>query len=200
MCDLTRGRIVDCKDAVGGLKAVYFTDKYYANIRGEATIANDEMTAAGFATWEDNAGTAPGAVVVYKYDLRPDLSSFTPTAQVSKENGTVMYEQVLSLVLQKQTKEDSLQFRLMAQGRSQIFVLDSNDNLWLMGIDEGCDVTSYDAPSGAARTDLTGYNITLTGMEKEEKIWVEATAGKGTAKYPFDNLTDIADLTITAGS
>ena len=35
--------------------------------------------------------------------------------------------------------------------------------------------------------------------EKDPLIWINATAGVATAKYPFDGLTDESALTITTG-
>ena len=50
-CDITRGRLIDCKDQIGGLKAIYICKGYNNNIEAVATINTTEMTNAGFATW-----------------------------------------------------------------------------------------------------------------------------------------------------
>jgi hypothetical protein len=51
---------------------------------------------------------------------------------------------------------------------------------------------------------MTGFTLELRAEEKDPLIWINATAGAGTggtptAKYPFDGLTDEANLTITTG-
>ena len=199
-CDLTRGRLVDCKNQVGGLRAVYFVDTYANNIRGAATIADDVMTAGGFTTWSSYGTTTAATQTVFKYDLRPDLSSLTVNTNSDPATGTTSYEQVLELTLQQLSSADSKELRLIAYNRAQIFVEDNNGNLFLLGMDNGMNVTAGVAQTGAAHTDMSGYTLTLTGREKEAKIWLPASAGNGTAKYPFDGLSDEADLTITVGT
>ena len=192
-CDLTRGRLVDCKDVLGGLKRVFLFLDYSDNVRGAATITDDVMTAGGFSTWS-------GTATCFQYDLRPDLSSLTVNVNSDPATGTTSYEQVLELTLQKLTSADNKELRLLAYQRPQIAVLDNNDNVFFLGIDEGMNVTGGTVVTGAARTDMSGYTLTLSGREKESMIWLAATAGQGTAKYPFDGLSDEADLTITVGS
>ena len=196
-CNLTRGRLVDCKDVIGGLRNVFFVSSYSANAEAQATISSDIMATAGFATWDVSSGSK---TTVYQYDLRPDLSSMTVNLQADPATGTTFFEQTLSLTLQKQTAADANQMRLIAYNRSQIFVLDTNDNVYLLGLRNGMDMTSGAIASGAAKGDLTGYTWGFVGKEKEAQIWLPATAGTGTAKYPFDGLSDEADLTITVGT
>jgi len=197
-CNLTRGRLVDCKDVIGGLRKVFFVSSYSANAEAQATISSDIMSDAGFATWDVSSGSK---TTVYQYDLRPDLSSCTINLTADPATGTTFFEQTLSITLQKQTAADSNQMRLIAYNRSQIFVLDSNDNVWLLGLRNGMDMTSGTVTSGAAKGELTGYTWGFVGKEKEAQIWLPATGGTGTSGYPFDGLADVpADLTITVGT
>tara|TARA_Y100000592_G_scaffold10428_1_gene14732 strand:+ start:921 stop:1388 length:468 start_codon:yes stop_codon:yes gene_type:complete len=155
------------------------------------------MTTAGFANWD----IAESSVVnVYQYDLRPDLSSVTVNVNSDAATGTTTYEQTLSLTLQKLSKEDNKELRALAQNRCQCFVLDSNGNVFLLGIDHGLDVTGGTVVTGAARTDMSGYTLEFSGREVESMIWLPASAGGGTDKYPFDGLADESALTINVGS
>ena len=56
-CNITRGRLIDCKDAIGGLKAIFIAKSYSNNVSAVATINTTEMTTAGFATWSCCGGT-----------------------------------------------------------------------------------------------------------------------------------------------
>ena len=201
-CNLTRGRLVDCKDVIGGIKTVYFTENYSSDCRAEATFGSgataDTMTDAGFDAWD---AVSAGKVNVMKYDLRPDLSSVTINLQSDPATGTTFFEQTLALTLQKQTAADSNQMKLIAYNRPQIFVLDTNDNCYLLGMDNGVDMTSGTVVSGAAKSDMTGYTLGFVGKEKEAQIWLPATAGQGTTGYPFDGLADApADINIVLGT
>ena len=92
------------------------------------------------------------------------------------------------------------ELRLMAYSRSQIFVQDANDNVFLLGIDNGCHVSGGTVITGTAKGDLNGYTIEWSAEENNALIQLPASAGAATAKYPFDGLTDEANLTITVGT
>jgi len=197
-CDITRGRLIDCKDSIGGLKAIYICKNYNNNISAVATINTTEMTTAGFATW---SGATGSATTVFKYDLVQNLSSLTVNINSDNANGTTFFEQTLSVVLQKIDHDMTNELRLMAYARSQIFVQDSNDNVYLLGIDGGCYVTGGTVVTGTAKGDMSGYTIEWGAEEKNALIQLPASAGAGTTDYPFDGLSDAdAALTITVGT
>ena len=196
-CDITRGRLIDCKDQIGGLKAIYICKTYNNNINAVATINTTEMTTAGFATWSGQSG---GATTVFKYDLVPNLSSMTVNINSDAANGTSFFTQTLSVTLQKIDHDMTNELRLMAYSRAQIFVQDTNDNVFLLGIDNGCHVSGGTVVTGAAKADMTGYTIEWSAEEKNALIQLPASAGAATAKYPFDGLADEANLTITVGT
>ncbi len=195
-CKLTLGRLVDCKDQIGGLKKIFFCESYCGDIKAEATFSSNVMTTAGFAAWDI---ISVGKVNVFQYDLRPNLSSMTVNINSDPATGTTWFEQTLSVTLQKLTAAESNELKLICYNRAQVFVLDNNDNLFLLGMDNGCDVSGGTAVTGAAKGDMTGYTLELRAEERDPLIWLPATAGAGTVKYPFDGLTDEADLNIATG-
>jgi len=196
-CNLTIGRLVDCKDQIGGLKKIFFVNTYSADIRAGATFSDNVMTTAGFVDWDIYGGTY---VNVFQYDLRPNLSSMTVNINSDPATGTTWFEQTLSVTLQKLTAAQSNELKLISYNRSQVFVLDANDNVFLLGMNDGCDVSGGTAVTGAAKSDLTGYTLELRAEEADPLIWLPATAGAGTAKYPFDGLSDEDKLNITVGT
>ena len=199
-CNLTRGLLVDCKDQIGGLKKIFFTQSYCSDIRASATFNGTnalQMDTAGFANWDIYGGST---VNVFQYDLRPNLSSMTVNVNSDPATGTTFFEQTLSITLQKLTVAQTNELKLISYNRSQIFVLDTNDNVFLLGMDNGCDVSGGTAVSGAAKGDMSGYTLEFRAEEKDPMIWLPATAGGGTAKYPFDGLSDEASLNIAVGT
>jgi hypothetical protein len=151
-CDISLGRIEPCKDSVGGLKAVYFVNY------GDATGYTYD------ATNTDVIDAVAGTPVAYKYDLK-GASTFTQNVNSSRENGTTFYEQVLELTFKKLSVVDNKQLKLMAYGRPQVVVEDNNGNLFYAGLKHGMDVTGGTIVTGGAMGDLSGYTLTLTGME-----------------------------------
>ena len=199
-CNLTRGLLVDCKDQIGGLKKIFFTQSYCGDIRASATFNGTnalQMDTAGFANWDIYGGAT---VNDFQYDLRPNLSSMTVNINSDPATGTTFFEQTLSITLQKLTVAQTNELKLISYNRSQIFVLDTNDNVFLLGMDNGCDVSGGTAVSGAAKGDMSGYTLEFRAEEKDPMIWLPATAGGGTAKYPFDGLSDEAALNIAVGT
>jgi hypothetical protein len=53
----------------------------------------------------------------------------------------------------------------LSYGRPQVIVEDNNGNFFYCGLEHGMDVTGGTIVSGAAMGDLSGYTLTLTGME-----------------------------------
>jgi len=196
-CNITAARGIDCRDAIGGLKAIYFCSSYCSDILAEATVSGTSytITDAGFADWD----IASGTVTVFKYDLVTDLSTFKSAVEADKATGSVMWNQTLDVVLQKVVAADLFQLGLISKNRAQIFVQDSNDNVYLMGITDGCYLTGGDSiATGTNRSDMNGLTLSFTAKEQAPLYILPASAGVATAKYPFDGLADEADLTITA--
>lgn len=181
-CNLTLGRSVPCKDQVGGVRKVFFANNGGLTITYNGTDT-DQVDAIGTAT-------------VYEYDLKDETASFTENVQPSPENGTTFWEQVLELAFHKLTKEDHKELKLMAYGNPHIFILDNNDNLFVMGLESGADVTAGTIERGTAKGDFTGYRYTFTAKEKAPANFVIATAGSSASGYPFDNVTS-GTVTIT---
>ena len=166
-CDISLGRLEPCKDAVGGLNAVYFVnfgDATGYTYNGTNTDVIDEV-----------AGT-PSA---YKYELKGG-SSYTETITSSRENGTTFFEQKLSLTLKKLTITQHKQIKLLSYGRPQVIVEDNNGNFFYCGLEHGMDVTGGTIVTGAAMGDLSGYTLELTGMERVPANFIGDTlAGAG---------------------
>jgi hypothetical protein len=152
-CDLGFGRIEPCKDSVGGLKAVYFVNY------GDATGYTYD------ATNTDVIDAVTGTPTAYKYDLK-GASTFTQNVNSSRENGTTFFEQVLELTFKKLSIKDHKELKLMAYGRPQVIVEDNNGNFFYSGLEHGMDVTGGTIVTGGAFGDLSGYTLTLTGMEQ----------------------------------
>lgn len=178
-CNLTKGRLEPCKDVVGGLKAVYFTD--FGDL-GTVTKVDDSIS--------DLSGT----FVAYKYDLKGG-SSFEQAITSSRENGTTYFEQTLNLTLKKLSKEDNKEIKLLAYGRPHVAVEDYNGNVFVMGLEHGAEVTGGTIVTGAAMADLSGYTLTLVGQEVQPANFVD----NPTAADPYAGMSS-ASVTITVGT
>mgnify|MGYP003640316042 FL=1 len=183
-CLLTRSRAEACKDTVAGIKEIYFVD---FGLLGVYTVgSSDEITNA----------TSLENITAHKYLVKGN-NSFETTVNASRENGTVFYEQVLNITLKKLTKEDNKELKLLAAGRPHIFVVDHNDNVFLMGKDNGADVTAGTVSTGNALGDFNGYNLTFTAMEPSPANFVNVDATSAT--FPLSELIGLGG-TVTIGT
>ena len=175
-CTLSLGRKEPCKDSVGGIRAIYFSN--YGEL-GAVIESNDVISAFG---------SDPQFL---QYEVKGS-SSFTQNIQSNRENGTTAFEQVLELTLHKLSKEDHKELKLLAFGRPHVLVEDYNGNVFVAGLEHGMDVTGGTIVTGGAMGDLSGYTLTLTGMERRPANFIAVT---GTDP---DGETDIAATTAHA--
>ena len=151
--NLSLGRLKPCKDTVGGIKNIYFVD--YGDFTGIVYNVTDTDVIDDLAV----------SFNAYKYEVHFS-SSFTQNIQSSMENGTTAFEQVLEVTLPKLTKEDHKELKLISFGHPHVIVEDQNGNYFVAGLLNGMSVTGGTIVTGLNMGDLSGYTLTLTGMEK----------------------------------
>lgn len=152
-CALTQGYTFDCKDNIGGLKSVWFIS------------ANDVTTITETSGLVSTITKAAGKVF-YKYQLVRNTSSFTTTIAGSTENGTVVYNQELLIVINKMQVSVRNEILLLAQNNLIAVIEDQNGKYWLAGKLNGLDLTAGTAGTGLAQSDRNGYSLTFTGGER----------------------------------
>jgi hypothetical protein len=148
-CTLTSGRTEPCRDAIGGLKAIYL-----ANFLEDGfTVDASEAIAINAALTE-----------VFKYELIADGNTYVETPTQDPNAGTTTYEQVLSVVLKKQTKESANELAIVLRSRCLVVVQYRDGSYRVMGIEDGTYQTG-DFQSGGAKNEFNGYNLTFNAME-----------------------------------
>lgn len=186
-CNVSAGRLIGCKDVIGGITKVFlmpFSEGFenLLSVSSSTYLVTDILS----------------SITVFQFDLRPETSSYTTNFNSDDATGTKFYEQVLELQLQKIDKTDLFHLDEIVQGRVQAFVLDANDNVFIMGTRFGATVTAGNMSTGTARGDLTGFTMTLTAREEVNYI-LDDSAGVGQVNYPFDGLAN-NNVTITTGN
>ena len=181
-CDISMGRNEECKDNVGGIRAIYFIN--YGDMDGVILGADDEVTDFG-AT----------AVNAYKYELKATTNTLEQTIVSSRDNGTTYFDQNLNITLKKMTKEMNKEVKLLAAGRPHVVVEDYNGNSWLAGKNEGVDANGGSVVTGGAIGDLNGYTLTFLGQEGSPANFMEG----GVLDNPFAGLSSSV-VTIVEGT
>ena len=90
-CDISKGRLEECKDQVGGLKSVYFINYQIAR----ADITYD-------ATNTDMITAITNVDVLYKYELKGVDNTFDQDVVSDRNAGTTYFSQKLNIRLKHQ--------------------------------------------------------------------------------------------------
>tara|TARA_R110000782_G_scaffold165694_1_gene257675 strand:- start:6774 stop:7337 length:564 start_codon:yes stop_codon:yes gene_type:complete len=176
-CVLNSGRLLQCKDKIGGIKTIFIAEhsKFVTGIQINAdTPSTEEITAL--------PDLSP-VIELFRYELSQAAGDFVETITSSVENGTVFWNQVVNISLMQLTAADRLALQNVAQTRLALFVLDNNDNIWMVGQYDSAELTAGTAATGTAKGDANGYTLTFTATEK-----LPARRLKSYTTTPFDNM------------
>ena len=160
-CALTQGYTFDCKDNIGGLKSVWF-------------IGYNDVASVTEASGVITAITKASGKVFYKYQLVRNTASFTENIAGSIENGTVVYNQELLIVINKMQTSMRNEMLLLAKNNMMAVVEDQNGRYWLAGRFNGLDLLTGSVSTGLAQADRNGYSFTFSGGEKESAPEVQS--------------------------
>ena len=155
------------------------------------------------ASWAETGGIVSnwgtGTMEVFSYALKPEQSNMTIAINSDRDTGGYFYEQSLTVMLHNVQPADFAKLQEMINGAPNIFVLDNNNRVYVLGAEYGMYVTGGQLESGTSYTDKFDMEIQFTG--KELIMGYETTASSGDqtlANYPFDNVT--GTVTVTPGT
>ena len=154
-CNLSAGFTIDCGRVVGGLKSVFISQ----------AAALDLVSVDAFSITSDLVDTIT-ATCFYEFELKRELSSLTVTQNHDAASGTTMVEQSLSCVFLGQSATEYANLADIAYGHRTVIVQTDNNVLYLLGAENGMEVTSFTNETGTAYGDFVGYRLEMTGREK----------------------------------
>jgi len=172
---LTKGRGLDCNRISGGIKFIYFA--VYDQVTSIPT-ANGEIT-----------DLEMGSNSLYRYTMPLGVASLTDTITGSRENGTIFYTPTVNVILNRLTKEDQNQIKLLGQTKLIIFAqlnqtvtATGHDVIVCLGSVNGMELNAGTMDSGASFADRNGYTLTFDGLEQQPFQFVPDFTTN-----PFDN-------------
>ena len=158
-CNVSAGRVLPCKAGFGGIKSAYFFD----------------LDGLGTLTYTDGViTTIAGTPTVYEYDVK-NTSSLETAINSSRETGTTFYEQTLSLTLTYLDAPTQEQIKLLAWGRPSVAVEDYYGNMFIVGLENGVEMTGGTIGTGTQPGDLSGFTMTLVGQEPDPATFITST-------------------------
>lgn len=150
-----------CKDNAGGIKAIYIADADAVT----AMTADTSITAIAMS----------GSATFSKWEFAAQTGTFTSTATISEENGTLFFQNDCSLVFGQMEKVKRLQIMAATVSNTVVVVKDSNNRLFYMGFDNPVSASAAGGETGTAMGDRNGYTITLTDFSKSLPFEIEMT-------------------------
>ena len=165
-CDITDGFTLDCNDANGGIEKVFIANGPVESITETGGLIS-AITVGGSALTPSD---------FFEFQVPRQTSSFTETINVSNENGTVFYDQALTLIFNKMEASKRDQILLLAQNNTLVVVFkDNNQKYFSVGVERGAYMTAGTAVSGVSYGDRSGYELTMSGMEEAPSFEVTGT-------------------------
>ena len=154
---LTKGRGLDCNRISGGIKFIYFAvyDQVTSIPQTAGEVTDIEM----------------GTDVLYRYTMPLGVASLTDTIVGSRENGTIYYTPTCNIILNRLTKEDQNQVKLLGATKTIVFaqlnetLANGHDVIVALGTTNGMELNAGTMDSGASFGDRNGYTLTFDGME-----------------------------------
>jgi hypothetical protein len=169
-CDITHGRVEECKDSVSGLKAIYiinFDDLNEDNATFDTGTPGEEDQ---LVTW-----TPASALSMYKYELKSTANALNTTINASRDNGTTFFGQELVVNLKRQDVVTHKQVKLLSYGRPRIIARSMTDQFFMLGFAQGCDVSAGTIGTGAALGDFNGYQLTFMAEEELPPLFIDCS-------------------------
>jgi len=162
-CNLTTGISKGCRDNAGGIVEVYignFPTGYTAN------------------EWYSETGgtvTAISGLSLYQFEPNKNSSNWVENIQSSVENGTIGYEVVVTLMFAKNDADMRNAIKVLGQANLTAIVRDKNEKYWLLGAQNGLEITGGNSASGTLLNDMNGWSITIGGTEPQPAFEVSSS-------------------------
>jgi hypothetical protein len=157
---LTRGRGLDCNRISGGVKKIFFS-VYDSDV--SYTYDATHPLEIDAIDWDGST--------IYEYVTPLGVASVTDTITGSTENGTIFYTPSVNVILNRLTKEDQNEIKLLAKSKVRIFaqlnqqLANGHDVFIALGMSNGLELNTGTMDSGAAFGDRNGYTLTFSGLE-----------------------------------
>lgn len=158
-CVLTSDYSFGCDKGSGGIKDAYIIE---LNNVVSVTESSGTLTAITKVTGK----------VFRKYQLVIDTASADENMVGNLVNGTLFYEQKVTIVINKQNVAVRNEILLLARNHLILVIKDNNDTYRYFGRQNGLSLETGAATSGLAWGDRNGYTLTFAGKENELATFV----------------------------
>ena len=162
-CNITSGISKGCRDNAGGVVEFYLA----AYPTG--------YTALEWMSESSGTVTAISGATFYTFVPNKNSSSYVQNIMSTIENGSIGYEQVITYVTAKNDIDKRNAIYVLGQNNLIAIVRDKNETYWLLGAQNGLEVSGGNSQSGTLLNDLSGWSLTISGQEPAPAYAVSST-------------------------
>lgn len=163
-CAITSGYSIGCRDAVGGIDAIYFAE--FADM----TVVDASGTVTGI--------TKATGKQFWKFELPTKSSAAAASNPVgSTENGTLFFEQTIDFPVNKRDATTRNIVTTLAKNKVVAVTFDKDGVYRMYGKNNGLYLGASTGASGAAAGDANGYILKFEGSEKDDFFVVTDAIG-----------------------
>ena len=163
-CAITAGYTIDCRDAVGGIDAIYFANHADMAVLDASGTVTGITKATGKRFW--------------KFEIPTKSSANAQSNPVgSTENGTLFFEQMLDFPVNKRDATTRNIVTTLAKNKVIAITYDKDGTYRMYGKANGLYLGQSTGQTGAAAGDANGYVLKFEGQEKEDFFVVTSVIG-----------------------
>lgn len=151
----------DCESNIGGIKRVLLAN---ADDVAAKTLTDEIITAITMASGKS----------FLEFNFRPNTGSLTSEYQVSDTGASNFVQSTLVMAFNRMETAKRVAVVALAQADLVAIVEDMNGKYWYLGYDDPVRLSAGAAPTGTARSDRNGYDVTLLDESKELPYEVNA--------------------------
>lgn len=162
-CILNEGWSLGCRDNTGGVQRILIKSfvpgvTYTYDVNGKITASSQVSPPETF----------------YEFEQTSEAAEFLQEGQHSVENGTNFYNQTVNLVFHKYQAATRDLVYVLAQKEVIVLVQDQNGAWFIVGEQNGANLTASTANVGKAYGDMNGSTVTLLAKEPSPSREVDA--------------------------
>ena len=181
-CNITHGRVEPCKDAMAGLRNIYFINEQIdANFIYRETFVGSGVYVVD-TDFSESIDFVNFIQYMYKFELKSNENVYDQEIVTSRENGTTFFRQTLTVKLKKQDVATHNAVKTLAYAKPRILVENNEGQFFLVGLLRGADLTAGSINSGGALGDFSGYSLTFVAEELLPSQFVPL----GTLAFSYD--------------
>lgn len=168
---------------IGTFESAKFTYTYQQN-----SEAQDVLDADGNKIIEAVSGATlnTGADKWVEFQFRKNSSSMD-TEMTVNDNGSHFYTNSATCIFARIDNSKRLSLESVASGECSMIIVDSNNQTWLVGVENPVSLTTLSASTGTAIGDSNQYSVTLSADERTMPLLIEADQ----AQTVIDTLTGV---------